>query len=440
MSSFPQKVKSTLSTIISEMSKSPELFVKNPAADFSRIRKLDFQNTVNLIISMEGSTINHELLKYFLFNTETTPSASAFVQQRSKLLPEAFQYVFHQFNHAFPSSKLYKGFRLVTSDGSDISFTRNPSDKDNYHEPGHSANGYNLLHLNALYDLSSRTYVDALVQAGHHKDEYRALCDMVDRYPSDMAPKTIFIADRGYSSYNVFSHIIEKGGYFLIRTKDKDRKGMVSGLNLPKTEEFDITVRLSLIRRQTKKMKSVAGETRYISKDVSFDYVDYGSDDAYSISLRIVRFSLSNGTYECIVTNLPSEEFPPEELKQLYYRRWGQETAFRELKYAVGMVNFHCKKAEFVIQEIWARLILYNFCEIITTHVVVKKGKTKHTYQLNYTMAIQICHHYLRLMPGDFQPNVEALISHYLLPVRAKRTFPRKVNFRRPVSFLYRIA
>ncbi|GLC79024.1 hypothetical protein LBYZC6_11380 [Lacrimispora brassicae] len=49
------------------------------------------------------------------------------------------------------------------------------------------------------------------------------------------------------------------------------------------------------------------------------------------------------------------------------------ETDFRELKYAVGLVNFHCRKAEFVIQELWAHLILYNFCEIITAHVTVQK-------------------------------------------------------------------
>ncbi|GLC79025.1 hypothetical protein [Lacrimispora brassicae] len=41
-------------------------------------------------------------------------------------------------------------------------------------------------------------------------------------------------------------------------------------------------------------------------------YVEYGSDDIYPISLRIVRFALSDGSYECIVTNLPQETFSPE--------------------------------------------------------------------------------------------------------------------------------
>lgn len=322
MSSFPQTVKSTLAGIISEMAKSPWLFSKNPSADFSRDRKLNFENSLFFLLSMEGKAIDDELLGFFLQNSETTPTASAFVQQRAKFLPETFSFLFHQFSQAFPPARLYKGFRLVASDGSDINFTRNPNDEDNYYAPGHSAKGYNMLHLNALYDLNSRTYVDALVQTGHGKDEFRAFSDMVDRYPSDLAPTTIFIADRGYSSYNVFAHLIEKGSYFLIRTKDKGRKGMVNGLPLPEAEEFDITAHLNLIRKQTKAMKSIPGENRFIGKDTAFDYVEYGSEDIYPITLRIVRFALSDGSYECIVTNLPVEGFPSEEIKMLYYRRW----------------------------------------------------------------------------------------------------------------------
>ena len=47
----------------------------------------------------------------------------------------------------------------------------------------------------------------------------------------------------------------------------------------------------------------------------------------------------------------------------LYTKPWGIETSFRELKYAVGLVNFHAKKQEYIIQETFARLIMYNFAE-----------------------------------------------------------------------------
>ena len=43
-----------------------------------------------------GATMSKELLDFFDFN-KNTPSVSAFTQQRSKVLPEAFEYLFKSF-------------------------------------------------------------------------------------------------------------------------------------------------------------------------------------------------------------------------------------------------------------------------------------------------------------------------------------------------------
>ena len=117
--------------------------------------------------------------------------------------------------------------------------------------------------------------------------------------------------------------------------------------------------------------------------------------------------------------------------------RWGIETSFRELKYAVGLTSFHSKKSEYITQEIWARLILYNFCEIITAHVTITKCTNRHVYQINYTFAIHICKYFISKMAEKSPPDVEALISKEILPVRPGRHDPRKVDHKKAVSFLY---
>ncbi|WP_282432990.1 transposase [Desulfosporosinus meridiei] len=48
--------------------------------------------------------------------------------------------------------------------------------------------------------------------------------------------------------------------------------------------------------------------------------------------------------YKTVYTNLNAEDFPPEKIKQLYNLRWGIETSFKELKYAVGLASLHSKK------------------------------------------------------------------------------------------------
>jgi hypothetical protein len=61
--------------------------------------------------------------------------------------------------------------------------------------------------------------------------EGRALAAMVDRSP--LKGKTIVIADRGYESYNNFAHMERKGWNYVIRVKDLDSSGILSGLRLP---------------------------------------------------------------------------------------------------------------------------------------------------------------------------------------------------------------
>lgn len=88
-------------------------------------------------------------------------------------------------------------------------------------------------------------------------------------------------------------------------------------------------------------------------------------------------------------TRIFTDSFPPpSELKTLYAKRWGIETSFGELKYAAGLVNFHAKKQEYIIQEIYARLTMYNFAEVITSHVVIQRTDIRLVYQLNFTVAI----------------------------------------------------
>ena len=432
---FAEQVKNQLFSLIDEMAAVPWLFSRNPETDFSRTRKLDFASTIALVLSMESSSVKKELLDYFGYSPDT-PTASAFSQQRSKLLWETWDFLFHEFNACFPFEKTYNGYQLLACDGSDLNIARNPADVDTYFQTNPADKGYNLLHLNALYDLCSKRYVDAVIQPSRRENESLAMTQMIDRYGG--GKKTIFIADRGYETYNIFAHVQEKQMYYLIRVKDGGGGSMAGSFHLPEKDEFDHAMRLILTRKQTNEVKAHPELYKILDKRSPFDYADLHEKPFYPVDFRVVRFAITEHSYECIITNLPKEEFPMEEIKKLYAMRWGIETSFRELKYAIGLVCFHSKKVEYIIQEIYARLILYNYCELITVNVVIHQKDTKHVYQMNYTMAIHICRYFLR---NDISPpDVEKLIQKNLLPVRPGRADPRKVRPKSVVSFLYRAA
>lgn len=435
MSHYIENVTVSLENLISDLAGNPSLFLKNPDTDFSRNRKIDFKTCIGITMNSGGCTMNKELLDFFDFNVNA-PTVSAYTQQRGKILPEAFEYLFHAFTEEnAQAKKLYEGYQLLACDGSNLSIAPNPNDPKTLWKSNQSGTTGNHLHLNALYDVLNRTYIDALVQTASEYQEHRACIQMMERTSLD---KVILIADRGYENYNIMAHALKKGWGFLIRVKDVDSNGIASGLELPKKAIFDVDINLILTRGQAKEKKQAG--YKFMPTVQTFDYLPMGSKEDYPISFRIARFRITDDSYETVITNLDRFLFPAEKLKELYHLRWGIETSFRELKYAIGLTSFHAKKVDYIKQEIYARLTLYNYCELITTYVVEHTENIGKKNQVNFTIAIYICREYLRRKRALRPPDVVKLIEKYILPVRPGRRDTRKVKPQASVSFLYRVA
>lgn len=436
---YPEQVKSRLWSDIRIMSEQAEQFVKKPGVDFSRTRKLGFGELMHFLISMQSGTTGHELLKYFDYSADAI-TASGFLQQRNKLLPDAMRHLLLQFNSHFPF-EVYNGiYRLLAVDGAEFNIFRNPDDPGTYHPPtGRSKKGFNALHTVSLYDLINKRYLDCMIQPGKMKNEFRAICDLADRYQHGGVP--VFIGDRGFSCYNFFAHAIEKGIFFLIRAKDVNAKRLLGLKELPECIDADVEIILTRTQSKKKWMRpDLAAQYRFICSEVTFDFIEHGSDDEYHLPLRVVRVPVADGVYENLITNLPAGEVSADELKHWYNLRWGIETSFRDLKHTIGTVNFHSKKVDFIVQELWARLILFNFCTIIALHVVIKKKGAKYVYQVNYAMAIKVCHHFIRLRGREPPPDVVGLIGKYALPIRPLRRYARQHRFQFPTGFCYRFS
>ncbi len=419
-------------------------FAVNPDKDFTRSKKLNADKLLSFLVSCGSSSTRLELLDFFDMDPDS-PSASAFNQQRAKLKPEALEAVFHHFNKSAQALYDTPKYRFLAVDGSTFTFFSRPSfaSPEYFVSGGHSAKGFYSMHLNALYDLQKHTYTDALIQPVHHKDEFGAFCTMAGRCESCANTKTVFIGDRGYPSYNTMAHVMEKGQYFLFRTKDIHSKGLVGNFDFPDTDSFDIRVNVSLVRSHNRNIAVKEGfYKRYVDANAAFDYIEYGSHDTYDISFRIVRFPIADNSYECIITNLPEDEFPVQQIKLLYFSRWSIEGSFRKLKHTIGLCNFHAYKPEYIMQEIWAKLIAYNITETMINHTVVSHSDTKHEYKVNFSMAAHICRVFLRPNNPIDPVNVMGLFLKELIPIRNERQYPRlqTAHFRRPRYFIYRAA
>ena len=437
----PKRVRKFLFEEINFVSENLGMFVNNTKADFTRNRKLPFSTIIKTIIGMESKSLTNELIDFFT-NVDAMPSASAFVQQRQKIKIDAFESIFRGFTSRL-MAETNKNMAILAVDGSDIQIPTNPDDISSFLPGANGQKPYNLLHLNALYNLESHLYTDATIQGKLNANEHLALQEMVDRSPIS---KALVIADRGYESYNNMAHIQEKGWFFLIRIKD-GKVGIKNGLELPNKPEFDIDINLKLTRKQSNEMKSLFKTDRnhykFIPHTTDFDYLPlkqrkHDETMFFELKFRIVRFKVTEDLYETVLTNLETSEYPPEKIKSLYASRWGIETSFRDLKYTIGLLDFHSKKVMCIHQEIYAHLIMYNFAEMITSHVVIEKKQRKYTYKANFSVAVHMCRKFFR--GKTTSPNVETIIARNTVPIRTGRHRERTFTVKVFHGFLYRVA
>ena len=161
--SYPERVRSALFHAIKKTAANLDACVKIPGKDFSRKRKLPLQTMLLMLIGMGGGSLSKELYDWFGY-TPSTATASAFVQQRNKIRSKAVEMIFNEFVASAMPTMTFRGYRLFAVDGSDL---RLPSDPTNDFSIIRNAEGqkqYNLAHLNAMFDLMSKAYVDVTMQ------------------------------------------------------------------------------------------------------------------------------------------------------------------------------------------------------------------------------------------------------------------------------------
>lgn len=433
----PYLAKKKLDAAVSEVSCISWLFANDPMSDFSRNRKLTVESLFRLMLKFSGKSLQSEISSYYDppgKKQQTVPTKSAFVQQRQKLLWESCYTLFRSFTDSLPYLKLFDGYRLLACDGSSVPIPRNKNEKDYSVITREDRKSYNQLHINGLFDILNRIYVDCVIDPGMHMRERSALIDMINRL--DNPSGTIILADRGYEGYNSLAHMIEREINFLIRAKDLDSNGFLQTLHLPAKGEFDINVDKLLTFSLSRKFK---GDDSYVRVYRGhFDFLE--ASDTYPIHFRLVRIKLSDNAYECLVTNLPRDKFPPKKLKRLYSLRWGIENAYRDLKYTVDLLHFHGKSSQAVLQEVFCSLTMFNFCAYLCVHADILHGRndTKYRYKVNFANAVDPCRKFLH---GSID---ECELLHRLklapTPIRDGRSSPRPSRMKEQSSreFNYR--
>ena len=132
-------------------------------------------------------------------------------------------------------------------------------------------------------------------------------------------------------------------------------------------------------------------------------------------------------------------------IRECYHWRWGIEISFRYLKHAAGLLHFHSKKPEFLQQEIYASLVMYNFGGFLANEAAdenrrKKHGeKNKHIYEIDFSTAIRTARKFYIRRLTDKPVDIIRLLCRFVHAVKEKyRQFPRPLRGIGAIRFSYR--
>jgi len=339
---------------------------------------------------------------------------SAFTQARRKIKAEGFldlsQTLVNEFYQDNDESiKKWKGHRLLAVDGSQLTL---PNTKELYEKFGSPSNqqgeSKNLVQgrVSVVYDVLNHYILDSALSALETGERILAINHLDYAKPTD-----IIIYDRGYPSFD-----------FIYEHKKRDL-------------EFVIRAKLDF----NKLVKSFVKST-FCSKIVDFtpssksSFEGYGKDE--KLRVRLVKVELDNGEIEVLITSLMDEEkYPTKIFKKLYFKRWGVETLYDELKHKLKLGHFSGYSYNSIMQDFYIMIFTSNVQTLIVgdlEETLNRNSEKKYRYKVNTSLSYGFMKNRILQLYFDNKKSenvleeLQNLFAKHLVPIRPNRSFERK--------------
>lgn len=290
--------------------------------DFTRNRKLDFASVVSIIMSIMTKPIHSELCATFpkLKANLTQPTQQSFSEARQKIRYQAFEEIFQQgvaLGLSVSDGKTFRGYRLLAIDGSTVPLKKSDELREYFAQTTPVPNEI-YGRVSCVYDVLNQMILDAQLAPFHDGERFLA-SNSIEKVENYFNGKRIYLLDRGYWQMELYSKILSMGHSMVARVRNQMTK-----------------------------------ELKYGSPTVTI------RSHSEQYTLRVVRFPLPSGETETLITNLPAHEFTDQDITQLYFLRWGIETAYDGLKNLLAMNNISSKTRLTVYQDFYAILAIFN--------------------------------------------------------------------------------
>jgi len=289
---------------------------------FTRNRKMPFTNALCFLLDIRKTTLQTRLNLFFSQTKEVEPiSQQAFSKLRANFDHSPFEIMVRELVQAEYSGKyelpLWNNLHVLAVDGSYVQLPITPLLAEEFGIRG--GGGRPSAGISVLYDVLHGWALDPIIT--HTNMNERLECEkhigfLWQQLPH-IAENSVILLDRGYPSLDLLKKLQDSELKFLARCNSM----------------FVSEVNAAPIGGSVVRLKN-------------------------GIFVRVIKFVLSSGETETLVTNLfdiPESEFP-----QLYALRWGIEIAYFRLKREICVEKFSGKTPNSIRQDFWASMVLLN--------------------------------------------------------------------------------
>jgi hypothetical protein len=112
------------------------------------------------------------------------------------------------------------------------------------------------------------------------------------------------------------------------------------------------------------------------------------------LHVRVIRVPLTTGELELLITNLTESEMEYEAFGELYHKRWGIETKYKELKQKLETENFSGRLVDNVKQDFYAMMTVANMLSSLMREANRKVQKKRegrgnlYEYKANHAVGV----------------------------------------------------
>ena len=276
----------------------------------------------------------------------------------------------------------YRGWRLVSIDGSTLDVADDPANDEAFGRPGSSRGGSAFPQIRFVSLVENGTHVLFGTQMAGCRTSEIALAKSV--LPS-LQPGMLCLADRNFFGFGLWNDARRTGADQLWRVK--------AGSRLVRNEELPDGSYLSHIYPSEK-------DRRHKTNGVEVRVIDYCLDGVAD----------AEPTYRLVTTILDHDKAPAQELAALYHERWEIESALDELKTHLRGANIvlRSKKPDLVRQEFYGLMMAHFAIRGLMHEAALKADKDPD--RLSFLHAVRVIR---RKLPAflAIPPSAQAFVS-----------------------------